>query len=167
MTLSLEPRETLQLDEDEPMLDTERARTLERLRWRTGELAASECVRGLVRDMREVVGLGCIVPNREYPVWIRLNNSAEYGAREFEVSGEDVRDALLRIRGTYPEAQPHVLWHCHFGDRSAPSQTDVESFPAWLCGLGAVWHVPSSTLTLYDQDGVISALETIGVSSDG
>lgn len=81
-----------------------------------------------------------------------LENTADVSVAgtRFVIDGTDVHFALLRAT---EHGKPVMLWHTHMGSIE-PSILDIEAFPTWLVETGCVHHIPTGTLTYYDDSGV-------------
>lgn len=142
--------------------------------------ARESLVEGKLHGMKELVALGIVEPSGRADtegtiVWFEMHNAADPnpdGRGEFLVEGpelmrvlsgayeqmydsmlgRDIRaciDAMLRERVV-------VIWHTHTATTD-PSREDIDEFPDWLADYGMVYHVPTSTTTVYNKSGVISS----------
>jgi hypothetical protein len=78
---------------------------------------------------------------------------------EFFVDGEAIQRALQVAKLEGHELDARVLWHTHVAT-TEPSAEDIAEFPSWLAHVGMVYHVPSDTITLYNESGIISSTST-------
>jgi proteasome lid subunit RPN8/RPN11 len=87
------------------------------------------------------------LPRLEYVV---LHNEAPDGTAEFKVGVEQLRAVFTQVLGATTELRNAALWHSHHGGQAEASTVDVESFPAWLCSVGFIYHVPTGTTLAYE-----------------
>ena len=125
----------------------------------------------------ERVAIGFQSPSDpEDVVWFAMHNEADpevarsEGRGEFYVSGEAVSRVIVQAVAEGMEAWGRILWHTHVAT-TGPSAEDVAEFPRGLFDIGMIYHVPSDTTTLYNQDGIISPvspteLATIATTED-
>ena len=127
---------------------------------------------------KEKVAIGFQDPDDpESVVWFAMHNevdewadAAQDGRGEFYVSGEAVSRVIVQAVAEGMEAWGRILWHTHVAT-TGPSAEDVAEFPRGLFDIGMIYHVPSDTTTLYNQDGIISPvspteLATIATTED-
>lgn len=124
-----------------------------RFRYLAGEARALQNF-GTDRE-EEIVALGFLMRNGDVR-WHALTNIAEEPAHRFFIDGFEVQEAIRTV-GDF--GTPHVLWHSHSAD-CTPSNTDVESFPTWLVGIGVVFATSTGKSCIYNEDGVIISTST-------
>lgn len=120
--------------------------------WQEAEMLAHR--EGVGHGKRETAGLimelwggDAQLIGLEYVV---LNNEATDGTGEFKVGVEQLTAVFNAVLGGDVELRNAALWHSHHGEQAEPSTVDVESFPAWLCSVGFIYHVPTGTTLAYE-----------------
>jgi hypothetical protein len=126
-------------------------------------------------SMREMVALGFMTENlaQNTTTWFELPNVAEAQVNsddgvadtrgEFFVDGEAIQRVLEIAQAQGLDGLTRVLWHTHVNTQE-PSAEDIAEFPEWLAHVGMIYHVPTNTVTLYNESGVISPLMDNGAA---
>ena len=115
--------------------------------------------------MRERVALGFqkegLADNAT--TWYELPNTADPAVAdeeqrgEFFVEGSAIQRVLAVADMEGHREELRILWHTHV-NTVEPSEEDIAEFPEWLAHYGMVYHVPTDTVTVYNQSGIISPL---------
>lgn len=109
-------------------------------------------------DVFELVAIGFVDPLEPQDVsWYALTNEHVHPAGNFTIGVGQLSWVLADAQARGMMDWDRVLWHSHVRTVE-PSSFDVETFPAWLCAVGLVYHVPSGTTTVYNQSGTINSI---------
>ena len=141
-----------------------------------------------MESLSEIVFIGFWSDALGTMAWRRVNNSApvERAAYEFQVDGMELKRVVAEflenhntfsieqsrttgavtvtqgvdLAGVPSDWELKAIWHSH-QSKIGPSKVDVEFFPTHLGVVGSVYHAPSGTTTLYNQDGEIFASQAL------